>query len=57
LIVTTEKDAVRLKEFINIAVPFENEFYFIPIKIKFIENEDKFIKIITDYAGKITGDR
>lgn len=57
LIVTTEKDAVRLKEFTNIAVPFENEFYFVPIKIKFIENEDKFIKIITDYVGKITGDR
>jgi tetraacyldisaccharide 4'-kinase len=54
LIVTTEKDAVRLKEFTNIAIPFKNDFYFIPIKVKFIEDEEKFIKIVTDYAGKIT---
>lgn len=54
LILTTEKDAVRLKEFTNIAVPFKNDFYFVPIKVRFIEDEDKFIKIVTDYAGKIT---
>jgi tetraacyldisaccharide 4'-kinase len=51
MIITTEKDAIRLKEFTNIASPFINKFYYIPIRIRFIENEEMFIKIITDYAG------
>jgi tetraacyldisaccharide 4'-kinase len=51
MIITTEKDAVRLKDFINIASPFRNKFYYLPVRIKFIKNEELFIKIITDYAG------
>jgi tetraacyldisaccharide 4'-kinase len=51
MIITTEKDAVRLKDLINIASPFRNKFYYLPVRIKFIKNEELFIKIITDYAG------
>jgi len=51
IIITTEKDAVRLKDFTNIASPLANNFYYLPVRIKFIKNEDLFIKIITDYAG------
>jgi tetraacyldisaccharide 4'-kinase len=51
MIITTEKDAVRLKDFTNIASPLRNNFFILPVRIKFIENEEKFIKIITDYAG------
>jgi tetraacyldisaccharide 4'-kinase len=51
MIITTEKDAVRLKDFTNIASPFTNKFYYLPVRIKFLKNEEQFIKIITDYAG------
>ena len=51
MIITTEKDAVRLKDFTNIASPLRNKFYYLPVRIKFIRDEEKFIKIITDYAG------
>lgn len=52
MIITTEKDSVRLKDFPNFTPPFKNELFYIPVRIKFIDNEGCFIKIITDYAGK-----
>ena len=50
---TTEKDAVRLGEFINIAEPMKSAFYYIPIGIRFL-NEDKneFDNLIIDYVRK-----
>ena len=39
-VITTEKDAVRLKEFTNIADPIRSSFYYIPVGIWFL-NEDK----------------
>lgn len=50
---TTEKDAVRLREFINIAEPLKSAFYYIPIGIHFL-NEDKneFDNLIIDYVRK-----
>lgn len=52
IIITTEKDSVRLKDFSNFANPLKKGFFYIPVRIKFIDNEESFIKIVTDYAGK-----
>ena len=52
-IITTEKDAVRLKEFKNIDGPFRSAFYYIPIGIFFLHDEkEKFDKMILDYVRK-----
>jgi tetraacyldisaccharide 4'-kinase len=52
-IITTEKDAVRLREFTNFAEPLRSSFYFIPIGIKFL-NDDKneFDNMIVEYVRK-----
>ena len=50
IIVTTEKDSVRLKEFTNIAIHFKEQFYYIPIRVRFLENEEEFINAVTLYA-------
>jgi tetraacyldisaccharide 4'-kinase len=52
-IITTEKDAVRLREFTNIAEPFRSAFYYIPIGVWFL-NDDKneFDNLIVDYVRK-----
>jgi tetraacyldisaccharide 4'-kinase len=39
-IFTTEKDAVRLRKFVNIDVEIKNRFFYIPIEIDFL-NEDR----------------
>lgn len=52
IIVTTEKDGVRLKEFTIIAVRFREQIYCLPVKVKFLDNEEGFTKEITGYAGK-----
>lgn len=50
---TTEKDAVRLREFINIAEPMRSAFYFIPIGINFLnEDKDEFDNLIVNYVRK-----
>jgi tetraacyldisaccharide 4'-kinase len=50
---TTEKDAVRLREFINIAEPLRSAFFYIPIGISFLNNDqDEFNKTIVDYVRK-----
>jgi tetraacyldisaccharide 4'-kinase len=50
---TTEKDAIRLREFINIAEPLKTASFYVPIGIAFL-NEDKneFDNIIIDYVRK-----
>ena len=50
---TTEKDAVRLREFTNIAEPVRSAFFYIPIEVHFL-NEDKeaFDNLIIDYVRK-----
>ncbi len=52
-IITTEKDAVRLREFTNIAEPLKSAFFYIPIGIHFL-NDDKneFDNLIVDYVRK-----
>jgi tetraacyldisaccharide 4'-kinase len=52
-LITTEKDAVRLREFTNIAEPIRSAFYYIPIGIYFLNNDtDEFDNMIVDYVRK-----
>lgn len=52
IVVTTEKDSVRLKEFTIIADPVREHLYYLPVKVRIIKDEEKFIKRVTGYAGK-----
>jgi tetraacyldisaccharide 4'-kinase len=52
-LVTTEKDAVRLREFTNIAEPIKSAFFYIPVEIFFLnDDKDKFDNLIVDYVRK-----
>lgn len=52
MIITTEKDGVRLKEIANIADHVRQAFYCLPVDVEFIENEDDFIRMVYGNAGK-----
>jgi tetraacyldisaccharide 4'-kinase len=56
IVVTTEKDSVRLKEIAIIADRFREVIFYLPVKVRFLENEEEFIKRVTEYAGKNTRD-
>jgi tetraacyldisaccharide 4'-kinase len=50
---TTEKDAVRLREFTNIAEPFRSAIFYIPVGICFLnDDKDEFDNIIVEYVRK-----
>ena len=50
---TTEKDAVRLGEFTNIAEPLRSSLYYIPVGIEFLnEDQDEFNNLILKYVRK-----
>jgi tetraacyldisaccharide 4'-kinase len=52
-IITTEKDAVRLREFANIAELLRSSFYYIPVGINFLNNDkDEFDNLILGYVRK-----
>ena len=52
-IITTEKDSVRLREFTNIAEPARSAFYYVPIGIWFLnDDQDEFDNMIVDYVRK-----
>jgi tetraacyldisaccharide 4'-kinase len=52
-VITTEKDAVRLREFTNIAESFKKLFYYIPIGIHFLnDDKEEFDNLIVDYVRK-----
>jgi tetraacyldisaccharide 4'-kinase len=52
-IITTEKDAVRFREFTNIAESLKASFYFIPVGVKFLnEDQKEFDNLITEYVRK-----
>jgi len=52
-VLTTEKDAVRLREFTNIAEPIRSAFYYIPVGISFLNDDrEEFDNMITDYVRK-----
>ena len=52
LIITTEKDATRLREIQNLPASIKESIYAMPIEIKIIDEEAKFNQIITDYVTK-----
>lgn len=55
-IITTEKDAMRFKEFTKFAQEFKKAFYYIPASIDFLNNDmDEFNNLITDYVRKNKG--
>lgn len=52
-VVTTEKDAARLREFVNIAEPFRSSFYYIPIGTDFLNDDrNEFDNLIVNYVRK-----
>jgi len=52
-LITTEKDAVRIREFTNIAEAIRKAFYYIPVGIKFLnDNQEEFDNLIIDYVRK-----
>lgn len=53
IIITTEKDAVRFREFPNIAGSLKKNMYCIPAGVRFPDdNKHEFDKLILDYARK-----
>ena len=53
IIITTEKDAMRLQKFSNIADNLKDSFFYIPIQVKFLNNRtDNFTQQITEYVRK-----
>lgn len=57
LVITTEKDGVRLKEITNIADNVREAMHYLPVGVEFIEDEDKFIRKVHGYTGKNKRDR
>ncbi len=52
-VITTEKDAIRLREFTNIAEPFRSSFYYIAVEIYFLnDDKEEFDNLIVDYVKK-----
>jgi len=53
MIITTEKDAVRLREFSNIGDQLKKVLYYIPAGVSFLKNDKiEFDKLLFDYARK-----
>jgi tetraacyldisaccharide 4'-kinase len=52
-LITTEKDAVRLREFNDLEEPLRSALYYIPVGIHFLnEDKDEFDNLVTDYVRK-----
>ena len=52
-IITTEKDAVRIREFTNIADSLKSSLYYFPVGIKFLNNDkNEFDNLIVEYVRK-----
>jgi tetraacyldisaccharide 4'-kinase len=55
-VLTTAKDAVRLREFTNFAAPLKEVFYYIPTGIIFLNSrKQEYDNLILDYVRKNTG--
>ena len=53
LLITTEKDAVRLREFSNFEDPIKRAFYSIPVEVSFLKDDNhEFDNLIFDYVRK-----
>jgi tetraacyldisaccharide 4'-kinase len=52
-LITTEKDAVRLREFTDIDEAVKSAFYYIPVTIHFLnDDKDEFDNLVVDYVRK-----
>ena len=52
-VITTSKDAVRLKEFDGVAAGFDNSIYYLPIGVRLLNNDtEEFNNFITNYVKK-----
>lgn len=52
-LITTEKDSVRLTEFTNIAEEIKKSFYYVPVRVSFLNDTKKeFDNLIIDYVRK-----
>jgi tetraacyldisaccharide 4'-kinase len=58
IIVTTEKDSMRIKDMENLPDEFKSSLFYLPVKVKFLENEGKeFNKKIMNYVGENKSNR
>jgi len=58
IIITTEKDAMRLKDRNDLSENFKKSCYYLPIKVKFLDNEEQsFNKKILNYVGENKSNR
>jgi len=58
IIVTTEKDALRFKDIQDLNVEFKNVLYYLPVRVKFLDEEGKsFNKKIINYVGENKSNR
>lgn len=49
-ILTTEKDAVRIRELASIPESLKSSFYYVPVGIEFLKGREEFEKTIIDYV-------
>ncbi len=52
MVVTTAKDAVRLKEIAIIADSLKEALHYLPVRVQFIEDEELFLNKVYSYVGK-----
>jgi tetraacyldisaccharide 4'-kinase len=53
IVITTEKDAARIKEFINLPDAIKSAFFYIPIEVEFLDDkENEYNSKILKYVGK-----
>ena len=58
IIVTTEKDAMRLKDLADLPDEFKSSLYYVPVKVKFLdEGGNEFNKKILNYVGENKSNR
>ena len=58
IIVTTEKDSMRIKDMPNLPEEFKSNLYYLPVKVKFLdEGENEFNKKILNYVGENKSNR
>jgi tetraacyldisaccharide 4'-kinase len=57
-LITTEKDAIRLREFNDLEEPLRSALYYIPVGIHFLnEDKEEFDNLVLDYVRKNRRDR
>ncbi len=52
IILTTEKDAIKLREFKYVDETLSRNMFYIPVEVSFIDNENEFNNQILDYVRK-----